>query len=93
MSQGGLQVTMITAAASFIPRGNIRSDVLVSPFFCLRIGQAWEWTMPSLFRFLTLIGVLGGLTYGAMFMLATWFDPKPREITVWIPPDRFAKQP
>jgi hypothetical protein len=48
--------------------------------------------MPSLFRFLTLIGVLGGLTYGAMFMLATWFDPKPREITVSIPADRFAKQ-
>jgi hypothetical protein len=49
--------------------------------------------VPSLFRFLTLIGVLGGLTYGAMFMLATWVDPKPREITVWVPPDRFAKQP
>ena len=49
--------------------------------------------MPSLFRFLTLIGVLGGLTYGAMFLLATWFDPKPREITVSIPPDKFAKQP
>jgi hypothetical protein len=48
--------------------------------------------MPSLFRFLTLVGVLGGLIYGAMFMLATWFDPKPREITVSIPPDRFAKQ-
>jgi hypothetical protein len=28
-----------------------------------------------------------------MFMLATWFNPKPREITVSIPPDRFAKQP
>jgi hypothetical protein len=42
MSQGGLQVTMITAAAPFIPRGNIRSHVVVSPFFCLRIGQAWE---------------------------------------------------
>jgi hypothetical protein len=38
--------------------------------------------MPSLFRFLTLIGVLGGLTYGALFLLATWFDPKPRQITV-----------
>ena len=49
--------------------------------------------MPSLFRFLTVVGVLGGLTYGAMFVLATWFDPKPREITVSIPPDRFAKQP
>jgi hypothetical protein len=59
-------------------------------FVQLRIG---EITMPSLFRFLTLIGVLCGVTYGAMFMLATWFDPKQREITVSIPPDRFAKQP
>jgi hypothetical protein len=50
-------------------------------------------TMPSLLRFLTVVGILGGLTYGAMFMLATWFDPKPREITVSVPPDRFAKQP
>jgi hypothetical protein len=49
--------------------------------------------MPSLFRFLSLIGVLACLTYGGMFMLATWFDPKPREISVSIPPDRFAKQP
>jgi hypothetical protein len=48
--------------------------------------------MPSLFRFLTLIGVLAGLVYGGMFVLATWFDPKPREITVSIPPDKFAKQ-
>ena len=47
--------------------------------------------MPSLFRFLTLIGVLGGLTYGAMFMLATWFDPKPREITVSIPAGQVRK--
>ena len=52
-----------------------------------------EVTMPSLFRFLTLIGILCGVTYGAMFMLASWFNPKPREITVSIPPDRFAKQP
>jgi hypothetical protein len=59
----------------------------------LREVGARGFTMPSLFRFLTLIGVLGGLTYGAMFILATWFDPKPREITVSIPPDRFAKQP
>ena len=48
--------------------------------------------MPSLFRFLTLIGVVGGLTYGGMYMLATWFKPKPREITVSISPDKFAKQ-
>jgi hypothetical protein len=48
--------------------------------------------MPSLFRFLTGVALLGGLTYGAMYMLANWFDPKPREITVSIPPDKFAKQ-
>ena len=29
------------------------------------------------------------LTYGGMFVLANWFDPKPREITVSIPPDKF----
>jgi hypothetical protein len=48
--------------------------------------------MPSLFRFLTVVGVLGGLVYGSMFLLARWFDPKPREITVSVPPDKFAKE-
>ena len=49
--------------------------------------------MPSLLRLLAVIGVVGGIAYGAMFMLATWFEPKPREISVSIPPDKFAKQP
>jgi len=49
--------------------------------------------MPSLFRFLTLIGVLVGLVYAAMYTLATWVDPKPREIIVSVPPDRFVKEP
>ena len=48
--------------------------------------------MPSLFRFLTVVAVLGGLLYAGMFALATWFNPKPREITVSVPPDKFAKQ-
>jgi hypothetical protein len=48
--------------------------------------------MPSLFRFLTVVGVLGGLVYGTLFALATWYDPKPREITVSVPQDRFLKQ-
>jgi hypothetical protein len=48
--------------------------------------------MPSLFRFLTVITVVGGLVYGGMFALATWFDPKPREITVSVPASKFAKQ-
>jgi len=48
--------------------------------------------MPSLFRLLVALGVLGGLVYGAIFALANLVEPKPREITVSIPPDRFTKQ-
>ena len=48
--------------------------------------------MPSLLRLLTIVGIAGGLVYGTMFALAHWFDPKPREITVSVPPDKFFKQ-
>jgi hypothetical protein len=48
--------------------------------------------MPSLLRFLLVICLLVGAGYGAMYALAHWYDPKPREITVSIPPDRFTKQ-
>jgi hypothetical protein len=49
--------------------------------------------MPSLFRFLSVVAIVGGLIYGTMYVLATFVDPKPREITISIPPDKFAKQP
>jgi hypothetical protein len=48
--------------------------------------------MPSLFRFLIVVGLVGGLAYAGMFVLANWFNPKPREITVSVPPDKFSKQ-
>jgi hypothetical protein len=48
--------------------------------------------MPSLFRFLHAIGIIGGLGYGVIFALATFVNPQPREITVTVPPDRFYKQ-
>jgi hypothetical protein len=47
--------------------------------------------MPSLFRFLVFLGLLGGLAYGAVFSLANFVKPKPREMTVTIPPDKFLK--
>jgi hypothetical protein len=49
-------------------------------------------TMPSLLRFLLVLCLLAGAGYGAMYALAHLYDPKPREITVSIPPDRFTKQ-
>jgi xanthosine utilization system XapX-like protein len=41
--------------------------------------------MPSLFRFLVVVGVIAGLGYGAIYALANFTDPNPREITVIIP--------
>ena len=49
--------------------------------------------MPSLFRFLVLAGLLGGLAYGAVFSLANFVKYQPREIVVTIPPDKFLKKP
>jgi hypothetical protein len=49
--------------------------------------------MPTLFRFLLVIGVLGGLLYAGAFWLSRFVDPQPREMTVTIPPDKLFKPP
>jgi hypothetical protein len=48
--------------------------------------------MPSLFRFLTVVAIIVGIVYGIIFVLANFVNPKPREITVTIPSDRFLKK-
>jgi hypothetical protein len=48
--------------------------------------------MPSLFRFLTVLAIIGGIVYGVIFALANFVNPKPREITISIPADRFLKK-
>ena len=48
--------------------------------------------MPSLFRFLTVVGIIAGIGCGVLFALANFVNPKPREITVTIPPDKFLKR-
>ena len=47
--------------------------------------------MPSLIRLVFALGLLGGFAYGAMFFLANFVRPTPREITVTIPQDRLAQ--
>ena len=47
--------------------------------------------MPSLFRLLMVLGLLGGLGYGAMFALATFVEPKQREMTISIPANKLNK--
>jgi hypothetical protein len=49
--------------------------------------------MPTLIKLLATIGVLVGIGYAAMFALASLVEPRPREMVVTVPPDRFVKQP
>ena len=48
--------------------------------------------MPSLFRFLTVVAIIAGVVYGAIFALANFVNPKPREMTVTIPQDKFLRK-
>lgn len=54
-------------------------------------SEAGSSAMPSLFRFLVVLGLLGGLAYGAVFSLANFVSYQPREIVVTIPPNKFVK--
>jgi hypothetical protein len=69
-----------------------RNVVVVFPFFPGKGAPETVDTMPSLFRFLLVLCLMGGAAYGAIYALAHWYDPRPREITVSVPPDKFTKQ-
>jgi hypothetical protein len=48
--------------------------------------------MPSLFRFLTVVAIIMGVVYGTIFALANFVNPKPRDMTINIAPDKFLKK-
>ena len=41
--------------------------------------------MPTLIRFVTIVGLIVGIFYGSMFVLANFFEPETREMTKSIP--------
>ena len=45
----------------------------------------------SLLRFLAVIAILCAVAYGGLYALAHFVQPKPREISVSIPPNKFFK--
>jgi hypothetical protein len=51
----------------------------------------WFAAMPSLIRLLMVVGLLGGVAYGAMFALANFVQPKQREMSITIPPQKLTK--
>ena len=48
--------------------------------------------MPTLFRFLAVVGIIFAVVYGGMLALALLVQPQSREISVTIPQDRFSRQ-
>ena len=48
--------------------------------------------MPTLFRFLTTLAILGGIAYGCMYALVLYVEPRTGEMTVRIPPERLNPQ-
>lgn len=44
--------------------------------------------MPTLFKFLFVVSVIGGLGFAGVLALATLVEPKPREMTITIPASR-----
>ena len=44
--------------------------------------------MPTLFRFLAIVAVLGGLVFAGMIALVTFVKPEPREMIEAVPPAR-----
>jgi hypothetical protein len=47
--------------------------------------------VPSLFRFLLVIGILAALVYGGMLALVSFVKVEPREITQTVPLNKPAK--
>jgi hypothetical protein len=41
--------------------------------------------MPSLFRFLTVVGVLGALVFGGLYVASIMLDPEQREMSAPVP--------
>jgi hypothetical protein len=41
--------------------------------------------MPSLIRFLVVVGVLGAIVIGGLYVMAVFFEPEPKETTTPLP--------
>lgn len=48
--------------------------------------------MPSLIRFVVVLGILAGLVYGAMVALVFFVEPQTRPMSVAVPADRLDPQ-
>jgi hypothetical protein len=62
----------------------VPAAILAAPRFKTRGAR---FPMPTLIRLLVYLAVIAALGYGAMFALATFVEPRQKEIIVDIPPE------
>jgi hypothetical protein len=48
--------------------------------------------MPTLFRFLVVVGALAGFAYGGLYVFATYLEPEPKQVTKTVPGVKVRKQ-
>ncbi len=48
--------------------------------------------MPSLIRFLVIIGIFIGAIYGAMYAIVVYVEPEQREMSQRVPPEKLNPQ-
>ena len=55
--------------------------VIITPCSRLKDVLKHERLMPTLFRFLMVLGVIAGVVAGSLYVLAEYFQPEPKEIS------------
>jgi len=56
-----------------------------------KVPQLAETGVPTLFRFLLIVGILAALVYGGMVALVTYVEPQQHEIIQTLNPSRLNK--
>jgi hypothetical protein len=66
-----------------LPAGASRV-IIASPLASNIPGRERVRHMPSLVRFLVVVGVLCGLVYGGLYIMAVFFEPEPKETSTTV---------
>ena len=84
------------------PMGRPSEQVPATPYTLARahwddrlgtlVTNAKHWRLGFFAVLFACLSLIGGLIYGGLFALANFVNPKPREMTIVIPPDKFQKK-
>ena len=71
------------AGGQALPTGAGRV-IIASPLALNIAGREQVRHMPSLVRFLVVVGILGGMVYGGLYLMALFFEPEQKETSTTV---------